>query len=74
MISQINLRQYRFSFLFLAGCHNFEFRINVANTLLSNSNNSIAPSSPVGAVRHNLSVTNRSVELRKSRKSVDGCF
>ena len=43
MISQINLRQIRFSLPFLAGCHNVEFRVNVANTLLSNSSNSIAP-------------------------------
>ena len=35
MISQINLRQIRFFLPFLAGCHNVEFRVNVANTLLS---------------------------------------
>ena len=32
MISQINLRQIRFFLPFLAGCHNVEFRVNVANT------------------------------------------
>ena len=48
MISQINLRQIRFFLPFLAGCHNVEFRVNVANTLLST--NSVFCYCPVGPV------------------------